>query len=86
MAIAGLVLGIISLVTFYIPFFNFISLIMAVVGLVCSVKGKQQLLNEGRPVGMATAGFVLSLLALIFSSISFLTCTVCTLCVIADII
>ena len=80
MAVAGLVLGIIALVTWWIPIVNVVALILAIVGLVCSVKGKQQLLMEGRPAGIATAGFVLSLIGLILAAIGFLTCTVCTVC------
>jgi len=78
-AIASLVLGIIALVSFWYPIVNIASLILSIVGLVLAISARK----KGFVGGMATAGLVLSIIALVLSGIGFFTCTVCLLCVAA---
>lgn len=70
MAIAGMVLGICSVVFVFI--FAFAGIVMAVVGLVLSIMaGKQS------PSGMATAGLVLNIVSLAICAVVILACTAC---------
>ena len=82
-AIAGLVLGIVGIVlTFVWPGWGqLIAIAASVVGLVMSVQGGKALKAEGQPSGLATAGLVLSIVAVALSSIMFLSCGICTICV-----
>lgn len=61
MAIAGMVLGIVSLVIFCLWY---ISLPCAIVGLILSVVAKKKAKETGAGGGMATAGLVLCIIAL----------------------
>lgn len=66
-SVASLVLGILSII---IPF---VGLILGILGLIFSVKGRR----EEEKKGMATAGLVLSIIGVVFSSIV-IACTVCS--------
>lgn len=81
LSIAALVLGIISIISFWLPMWNTVSLIVSIIGLVLGIKGRQACMSSGAPTGMATAGLVLSIIGLVFAVIGFLSCTVCTLCI-----
>lgn len=80
--IAGLVLGILGLISafigFAIPFLAIAGLPLAIVGLILAVLG-----NKAEKDGLGTAAFVLSLLATIFTAITFFTCGLCVICVAA---
>lgn len=81
-AIAGLVLGIVGLVFSFVGmWFSVIALPMAIVGLVLSVVGGNQLKANGQPAGIATAGLVVGIVAVVFAGIFFFTCGLCTICV-----
>ena len=71
MATASLVLGIIALVPF-IPFP--IAPLSAIVGLVLGVLARKKARDMGAPTGMATAGMVLSIIALALSIIFWAFC------------
>jgi hypothetical protein len=60
-SIASLILGICSLV------FIGGGLILPLIGLILGVIGKRKALDVGAPTGMATAGIVMSIIAIIFS-------------------
>lgn len=74
-AIGSLVLGIIGLVIdiFFGVLIGPVGLILGIIGLVLASKSK----NDGFTGGLRTAGFVLSLLSLIFGAISFVACIAC---------
>ena len=74
-AIGSLVVGIIGLVIdiFFGVLIGPVGLILGIIGLVLASKAKK----DGFEGGMRTAGFVLSLLALIFGAISFVACIAC---------
>nr|WP_300170139.1 hypothetical protein [uncultured Flavonifractor sp.] len=72
-AIASLVLGIVGVVLVCFGL-SIVSLILGIIGLVLASKSK----NEGFNGGLRTAGFVLSLLAVIFGAIFFVACTALT--------
>ncbi len=70
MAIAGMVLGICSVIFVFI--FWIIGIILAVVGLILSIMARKQ-----TPSGMATAGLVLNIVALAICAVVVLACTAC---------
>ena len=73
MAVAGLVLGILSIVGGIIPGVNaFPMWLFGIVGIVLSAIARKR---DGS--GMATAGLVLSIIGTILSFIFFLACAVC---------
>lgn len=80
MAIAGLVLGIVSIAFSWL---TFVGLVAGIVGLVLSVMGRKNC-APGQ-TGMVTAGLVLSIIGIVFSGI-FTTCTMCTWCAAKDAI
>lgn len=81
-AVAGLVLGIVAIVLGFLGgYMSIISLPAAIVGLVLSVSGGKGLKAAGQPHGIATAGLVLGIIAVVLCSIFFFTCGICVLCV-----
>ena len=77
MAIASLVLGILSLIIMWIPFISFVAIILSVIGIILGAIGKKQLATAGQPTGMATAGIVLSIISLALSTIFVIACGAC---------
>ena len=74
MAIAGLVLGILSIVGGSIPGLNaFPMWLFGIVGIVLSVIARK----SGQQTSMATAGLVLSIIGTILSLITFIACALC---------
>jgi len=71
-AVASLVLGIISLFFIFFGTYSFIGMILAVIGLVLGSNAKKE-----APSGMATAGFVLSVISLALCALSFIACAIC---------
>ena len=81
-ATAGMVLGIVGIVFAILgTWFSVLSLPISIVGLVLSVIGGKQLKAANQPAGIATAGLVLGIIAVVFSAVSFFTCGLCTICV-----
>ena len=80
MGIAATVMGVVAIVSSWIPYVNFISLILAIVGLILANKAKNLNAAAGAPAGIATAGLVCSIIGLVLSGIGFATCTVCLTC------
>ena len=77
-ATAGLVLGIVGIVCGVLSgYLSLIGLPIAIVGLVLAVQGGKQLKASGQPSGIATAGLVLGIIAVVFTAIAFFTCGVC---------
>ncbi len=81
-AVAGLVLGIIALVLriFLGGWLGLVVLALSIVGLVLSVNGGKKLKAAGQPAGVATAGLVLGIIAVVLSALLFLTCDLCIIC------
>lgn len=73
LAIASLVLGILGLVFFFIQ--SLVGIILAIIGLVLGIVAKKR-----QPSGMATAGIVLSIIALALCAVSFIACLACVGC------
>lgn len=69
--IASMILGICSLC---IPY---VGILGAIVGLILGVIGKKKSLEAGMPSGMATAGIVMSIIALAWSIVCVIYCVVC---------
>lgn len=84
-AIAGLVLGIVAIVLSFLggwlSWFSIIALPIAIVGLVLSIVGGKQLKAAGEPAGIATAGLVIGIIAVVLTAIFFFTCGICAICV-----
>ncbi|MBQ8174500.1 MAG: DUF4190 domain-containing protein [Clostridia bacterium] len=80
-SIAGLVLGIVGIVFGVLNgWFSIIGLPVAIVGLIFAVVGGKKLRQNGMPTGMATAGLVLGIIAVVFTAITFFTCGICIIC------
>jgi len=75
MAVAGLVLGILSIVSIFgynIPIMfvmKFFLIIFAIIGLPLSAAGKVKLKYDGKSTGMGTAGLLLNIVGLCLSFI-----------------
>ncbi len=74
MGIVGVVFGLLS------GWFSVIGLPIAIIGLVLSVSGGKQAQGAGQPSGLATAGMVIGIIAVIFTAIAFFTCGICVVC------
>ncbi len=72
-AIASMVLGIISIVTWFFGMGALVGLITGVIGLICASNAKK----AGFVGGMRTAGFVCSLIGVIGSALVFVACVAC---------
>ena len=74
----GLVFGLIALV---LSFFsgttaaNIISLILGILGIILAANAQ-----KSNPSGVAVAGLVLSIIAVVIGGIAFFSCTLCKLC------
>lgn len=80
-AIAGFVLSIVAIVFAILSgYFSLIALPLAIVGLVLAITGGKKLRANGQPAGIATAGLVLGIIAVVFSAIAFFTCGLCIIC------
>jgi len=77
LAIAFMVLGIVSLVAGLIFFYIFIPQIMAIVGIVLGYMAKR----SGNTGAAATAGIVLSAIALVWGIVAFIACAACVGCI-----
>ena len=72
-SIASMVCGIIGVGFWFFGYTAIVSVILGIVGLVLASNAKK----EGAEGGIQTAGFVLSLLSLIFGAIFFVACVAC---------
>lgn len=81
-SIAGLVLGIVGIVCGVLSgWLSIIGLPIAIVGLVLSIAGgKKAKAETGKSGGIATAGLVLGIIAVVFTAIAFFTCGLCIIC------
>ncbi len=77
MSVAGLILGIASIVLAWWYMINIVALVAGVVGVILAAKGKKAAVAAGAPTGLGTAGLVLSIIGTVIAGIGFLTCTVC---------
>lgn len=77
LSVASMVLGILALVFLFTGWFSIIAVIMGIVGLALGISGKKK-----TPNGMATAGIVLSIIALALGALIFVSCVVCTACIV----
>lgn len=72
-AVASLVLGIIAVVMWFFGYSSIASVILGIIGLVCASNAKK----AGFTGGLATAGFVLSLIGLIGGAVVLVACVAC---------
>lgn len=82
-AIASMVLGIISLVVAWFGYGAILAIILSIVGLILGTQAKKEIPAE-MPKGMATAGIVMSIIALALSVIVFVSCVACVGCLAAS--
>ncbi len=81
-AIAGLILGIVGILLgfgFFTAYSSLIGLPVAIVGLCLSVSGGKSLKANNQPAGIATAGLVVGIIAVVLTAIMFVTCGLCAL-------
>ena len=80
LTIAGFVVGLLGLVlSFFGGVFSIISLPIAIVGLVLSAVGGKKIRANGGSSGLAVAGLVIGIIAVVISAILFFTCGICVL-------
>jgi len=75
MSVAALILGIASLTILSTFGFGFIT---AVVGLILGIIGRKKSSAVGAPTGMATAGIIISAIAIAYNLLIFIACVACT--------
>ena len=80
MAVAGLVLGILSAVGGFIPILNWFAWVFGITGIILSIRGKKQAKAENQPTGTATAGLVLSIIGTVIAFSGFICAVVCVAC------
>ena len=79
-AIAGFVLSIVSLVLGLLSgVFSIVALPVSIVGLVLSIVGGKQCKAAGEPSGLATAGMVIGIIAVVITTITFFSSGICVL-------
>lgn len=71
-AIASLVLGILAAVCVFFGYGALLGIALGVVGLILGISAKKE-----EPSGMATAGIVLSIIAIAVCAIGFIACVAC---------
>lgn len=69
LGIAGMILGILAIILSFIPCFGVWAIIFAVVGVILSAISLSQAKKAGTSKGMAIAGLICSILAIIIGSI-----------------
>ena len=72
MAVASMVLGIVSIVFSFIGGLNFVGLVVGIVGLVLVILDKKK-----APSGMATAGIVCSIIGIVLTALVLVACAAC---------
>jgi len=78
MAVAGLILGILSLIGGSIPGVNAFPLwLLGIIGIILSSIARSKAKKTNQPTGVATAGLVLSIIGTILSLITFIACALC---------
>ncbi len=80
-SIAAMVLGIIAIVITWFGYASIVAIILAIVSLALSVPIRKVTVKGDPNYGMATAGFVLSVISLILACIGLITFIACTVCV-----
>lgn len=69
LGIAGMILGIVAIIVSFVPCFGWWAVVLAVVGVVLSAISLSQASKAGASKGMAIAGLICSILAIIIGSI-----------------
>ncbi|MBL7912241.1 MAG: DUF4190 domain-containing protein [Bacteroidia bacterium] len=69
LGIAGMILGILAIIVSFVPCFGWWAIVLAVVGLILSAVSMAQAKKANAPKGMAIAGLICSILAIIIGSI-----------------
>lgn len=69
LGIAGMILGILAIILSFIPCFGWWAIVLAVVGVILSAVSMTQAKKANAPKGMAIAGLICSILAIIIGSI-----------------
>ena len=75
LAITSMVLGIVSVVLFWIPYVDILTLLLGIAALVMGIIAGKKAKN-----GMAVAGIVLGIIGTVLSLISFISCVMCVGC------
>lgn len=85
LSIGGFVAALLGLVLSFLgTWFSIIALPLSVAGLILSVIGGKKVKAAGESFGLATAGLVVGIIAVVISTIFFFTCGLCTICALAE--
>ncbi len=83
LTIAGFIVSLCGLVLSFLgSVFSIVALPVAIVGLILAVVGGKKIKATGEKSGLATAGLVIGIIAVVLSAIFFFTCGLCTLAII----
>ena len=74
MAIASLVLGLIAIAMSFTGPLGWIGLVIAILGIIFGIQGKK---NDPKNAGLAKAGIVTSIIALVWDAVIFVACVLC---------
>ena len=84
MSITGMILGIASLFLTLVfgwwTVLTWVTLPMAIVGLILSVIGGKKMKAAGESAGIATAGLIIGIISVVFNGIFFFACGLCYMC------
>ncbi|MDR1930105.1 MAG: hypothetical protein LBQ44_05675 [Treponema sp.] len=69
LGIAGLVLGILSVIGGWIPLVNYFTWVLAVIGIALSAIARKNAAQANEPTGVATAGLALSIIGLVIPAL-----------------
>ncbi|PKM63162.1 MAG: hypothetical protein CVU97_01570 [Firmicutes bacterium HGW-Firmicutes-21] len=78
MAVAALVCGILGIIGSFIPFVNYFTLVLAILGIVFGAIGLKRAKFSGKGEGLATAGLVLGIVGTAFGAIGVICVLICT--------
>jgi hypothetical protein len=79
-SVVGLVLSFVGLSATLNPIFNFLALVLAIVGLVFSAVSGKKLKAAGQASGLAKAGLIVGIIGVCFAAIFALSCGMCKVC------
>ncbi len=80
-SIASLVVGICSVLFFWVGGLNIVLLACGIVAIILGNKGRQMSIAvNGKASGLATAGFVLGIIGTVFAGIGVVSCLACVGC------
>lgn len=73
MGVAALVLGIISILFWFVPWMGWLGAVLGIIGIVLGVQGRKNVETKG----LATGGMVCSIIGTVLNLLFFIACAAC---------